>query len=449
MAILEFPKDFLWGTATAAFQVEGATEEDGRGTSIWDTFCRIPGKVYQGDNGDVACGMYYTYPEDIRMMAEMGIKSYRFSIAWPRVIQGGSGAINYPGLDYYHDLVDELIKYGIEPNCTLYHWDLPQALQEQGGWENRETIRHFVRYADIVFQSLGSKIKRWATFNEPWCVSFMAHYYGRHAPGKTSLQTGIDVAHHVLVAHGLTVRRFRERGLQGEIGIVVNTEWAEPYSDQPEDVEAAWRQRGFLNEWFVRPLLKGNYPDKLVEWFGRTGATIPIEAGDMESISEPIDFLGINYYSGSVGRYKEGASLFDYEAIDIGWSKTDIGWNIYPQGLYHVLKYMKDEFGDIPLYITENGACYNDEPGPDGKVRDGRREYYLAAHITQVHRAIESGVNLKGYYCWSLLDNFEWAYGYSKRFGLVHVDYETQKRTVKESGKWFSRLVRLNWLELL
>lgn len=448
MSILQFPEGFLWGVATSAYQVEGASHEDGRGPSIWDSFCRTPGKVYGEHNGDVACDMYHRYPEDVKLMAEMGVRAYRFSIAWPRIFPNGDGELNEAGLAFYHRLVDELLKYGIEPNCTLYHWDLPQALQDRGGWENRETIGHFVRYAETVFRSLGTKIKMWGTINEPWCASFLSHYLGVHAPGKTSLQTGVDVAHHILLAHGLAVRKFRELGLTGQIGLVPNTEWAEPYSTKEKDVEAAWRQRGFLNEWFIRPVMTGRYPDKLVEWFRARGAEVPILDGDMEAISEPIDFLGINYYTGSFGRYREGAGLFDYEPVDIGWARTDIGWNIYPQGLYNVLTYIKQEFGDIPIYITENGACYNDEPDTDGLVRDTGRLEYLRVHLTQLHRAIESGVNVKGYFCWSLMDNFEWAFGYSMRFGIVHVDYETQKRTLKESGKWYSRVVKENRLEV-
>ncbi|PZD94684.1 beta-glucosidase [Paenibacillus sambharensis] len=449
MTIVKFPDHFIWGAATAAFQVEGAYKEDGRGMSIWDTFSRTPGKVFEGDNGDVACDMYHLYPEDIKRMADMGIRSYRFSVAWPRIIPDGSGAVNEKGLAFYHNLVDELHKHGIEPMLTLYHWDLPQALQDRGGWLNRETIDHFVRYAETVFNSLRGKVRFWATFNEPWCISFLSHYIGAHAPGMTELQAGVDVAHHVLVAHGRTVQLFRKLGIEGQIGIAPNTEWQEPYSDKEEDIEAAYRRSGYLNEWFLRPVMTGKYPEKLVEWFRGKGAELKIEEGDMELIGSKIDFLGINYYTGGVGRYNpDSGDLFDYEEVPMGWDKTDIGWNIYPQGLYNVLTYIKREFGDIAIYITENGACYNDGPSADGKVHDTGRVEYLRKHVLQVHRAIESGVNVKGYYCWSLMDNFEWAYGYSMRFGLIYVDYETQERIPKDSYRWYRKLAQLNWLEV-
>lgn len=450
MAIVKFPQGFVWGAATAAFQVEGAYQEDGRGMSIWDTFCRQPGKVFEGDNGDVACDMYHLYPEDVKRMAEMGITSYRFSIAWPRIIPDGSGAINEKGLAFYSNLIDELLKNGIEPMVTLYHWDLPQALQDQGGWTNRETIEHFVRYAETVFHAYNGRVDLWATFNEPWCISFLSNYIGAHAPGLTDMQAAIDVAHNVMVAHGRTVRKFRELGIKGQIGMAPNTEWAEPFSDSKEDHEAAWRRRGWLNEWFLRPVMTGQYPEKLVEWFKQTtGAAPKIESGDMELIGSPIDFLGINYYTGSIGRYnEESEDLFKYEEVPMGWDKTDIGWNIYPQGLYNVLTYIKQEFGDIAIYITENGACYNDGPDARGEVHDTGRVEYLKKHVLQVNRAIESGVNVKGYYCWSLMDNFEWAFGYSMRFGMIYVDYETQQRIPKDSYRWYRKLARNNYIEV-
>ncbi|MBB3112057.1 beta-glucosidase [Paenibacillus phyllosphaerae] len=448
MAIVQFPKDFVWGAATASFQVEGAYQEDGRGMSIWDTFSRTPGKVYQGDNGDVACDMYHLYPQDVKQMADLGIKSYRFSIAWPRIIPDGSGEVNEKGLAFYHNLVDELLKYGIEPMCTLYHWDLPQALQDQGGWDNRATIDHFVRYAEVIFESFRGKINWFATFNEPWCSSFLSNYIGAHAPGYTDLQLAVNVAHNLLVAHGGAVQKFRSLGMEGQIGIVPNTEWQEPYSSKQEDIDACFRASGWLNDWFIRPVMTGKYPEHLLTWFKSKGAQPRIEAGDMELISSKIDFLGVNYYTGGIGRYKEGEGLFDFETVDMGWQKTDIGWNYYPQGLYNVLTWIHKEFGDIPIYITENGACYNDGVSEDGKVHDERRITYLKSHLAQVERAIASGVPVKGYYCWSLMDNFEWAYGYSMRFGLIHVDYDTQKRTPKDSYKWYKKVVQLGWYEV-
>ncbi|GMK42051.1 beta-glucosidase [Paenibacillus sp. CCS19] len=445
MAIVQFPEGFKWGAATASYQVEGAYQEGGRGLSIWDTFARTPGKVFMGDNGDVACDMYHKYPEDVKMMADMGIQTYRFSIAWPRIIPDGSGEVNQEGLEFYHRLVDELLKYGIEPMCTLYHWDLPQALQDRGGWDNRETIDHFVRYSETVFESLKGKIKLWATFNEPWCVSFLSNYLGDHAPGNRDLQLATNVSHHLLVAHGRTVRKFREMGIVGQIGIVPNMEWREPYSTRQEDIDACERQAGWLNEWFIRPVMHGHYPEMLVEWFRGKGVEVPIQPGDMEDISQKIDFLGVNYYTGTVGRYKANEGLFDWEEVDMGWDRTDIGWTYYPQGLYNALMFLKNNFGDIPIYITENGACYNDEPSADGKVHDDRRIRYIKSHLASVSRAIESGVNVKGYYAWSLMDNYEWAFGYSMRFGMTYVDYDTQERIPKDSFKFYSKVAALNW----
>ncbi|CAM3366343.1 GH1 family beta-glucosidase [Marinicrinis lubricantis] len=447
MSVIQFPKDFVWGAATASYQIEGAWNEDGKGLSIWDVFSHTPGKVVNGDNGDIACDSYHRYEEDIALMKELGIKAYRFSIAWPRIYPQGSGEVNPKGLEYYHRFVDKLIENGIEPYCTLYHWDLPQALQEKGGWNNRETIDAYLQYAETMFKEFQGKIKYWITFNEPWCVSMLSNYIGAHAPGNQDLQLALDVAHHLFVAHGKTVRMFRELGIEGQIGIAPNLYWYEPYSNRKEDVEAARRKRAWYNEWFLDPLFKGSYPQFMVDWYKKKGAEVNIQPGDMEIIKEPIDFLGINYYSGSLARYKENFEDFDCEEIDEGYEKTDIGWNIYPEGLYKTLTWLTETYGPVPIYITENGACYNDGP-VDGRVRDQKRIDYLQKHIIQLNRCIQSGVNLKGYITWSFMDNFEWAEGYSKRFGLVHVDYNTLKRTPKDSFYWYRHLVRTNWLDI-
>ncbi|UJF32436.1 GH1 family beta-glucosidase [Paenibacillus hexagrammi] len=444
MAIVQFPKDFIWGAATASYQVEGAYNEDGRGMSIWDTFSRTPGKVWNGDNGDVACDSYHRYEEDIAIMKDLGITEYRFSMAWPRIIPDGSGEINRKGLDFYHRFVDKLIENGITPICTLYHWDLPQALQDQGGWANRATIDAFVRYSEIVFKEFQGKIKSWITLNEPWCVSFLSNYLGIHAPGFTDLQLAVDVSHHLLVAHGRTVRKFRSLGLEGTIGYAPNVTWIEPYSPLEQDVQASRRATGWFTDWFFEPVFKGSYPEYLVKWFEDKGAVLHVEPGDLEDISQPIDFLGINYYTGNVGRYKEGEGLFDCEDIDMGYERTDIDWPIYSDGFYQVLTYLKNTYGEIPIFITENGACYNDEPA-DGRVRDEKRIAYLSKHLTQLNRAITAGVPVKGYFVWSLMDNFEWAEGYSKRFGIVHVDYRTLKRTKKDSFYWYQKVASNGW----
>lgn len=434
------------GAATASYQVEGAFNEDGRGLSIWDTFARMPGKVLNGDNGDVACDSYHRYEEDIALMKELGIDMYRFSIAWPRIFPNGTGEVNEKGLEFYTRFVDALLANGIEPVCTLYHWDLPQALQDQGGWANRATIDAFVNYAEVVFKALSGKINKWITINEPWCVSFLSNFLGIHAPGNHDLQLAVDVAHHLLVAHGKTVRKFRELGLEGEIGYAPNVTWLEPYSNSLEDVEACKRATGWFVEWFFDPVFKGSYPEFLVEWFRVKGAEVPIADGDMEIISEPIDLLGINYYTGNVGRYKAGAGLFDCEDIDMGYDKTDIGWFIYPDGFKNVLTYIHSLYGDIPIYITENGACYNNDQ-ENGRVRDDLRISYLRKHLTQLQRCIDSGIPVKGYFTWSLMDNFEWAEGYSKRFGIIHVDYRTLQRTKKDSYYWYKQVIANQWFE--
>lgn len=447
MAIIQFPKEMKWGTATASYQIEGAVKEGGRGPSIWDTFSKTPGKVYNGDNGDVACDSYHRYEEDIEIMKDLGINMYRFSVAWPRIFPNGVGEVNKEGIDYYHRLVDGLLEAGIEPLCTLYHWDLPQALQDQGGWDNRETIDAFVNYAKTMFKEFDGKITKWITFNEPWCVSFLSNYLGAHAPGNTDLQLATNVAHHLHVAHGKTVQAFRELGTKGEIGYAPNVEWNEPYSTKQEDIDACARANAFFIEWFFDPVFKGSYPTFLVDWFKDRGVTVPILDGDMEIINQPIDFVGINYYTGSVGRYKENEGLFEHERVDTGYEKTDIGWNIYPEGFYNVLRYLTDRYGTFPIYITENGSCYNNEV-ENGKVNDQGRIDYLKQHLVSLNRAMQSGVNIKGYLTWSLLDNFEWAEGYKMRFGIVHVNYRTLERTKKESFYWYQHMLKNRFFEV-
>ncbi|HEX7057285.1 MAG TPA: GH1 family beta-glucosidase [Bacilli bacterium] len=446
MASIMFPQDFLWGAATASYQIEGAWNEDGRKPSIWDTFAHTPGNVLNGDNGDQACDSYHRLDEDIQLLKELGVGAYRFSIAWPRIFPDGIGELNAKGLNYYQNLVDKLLENGIAPCCTLYHWDLPQALQDQGGWANRATIDAFVRYAETMFQAFAGKIKFWVTFNEPWCISFLSNFLGEHAPGNRDPQLALNVAHHIMIAHGKAVERFRAMRMDGQIGIVANYSWFEPYSLSAEDVAACRRSACWFMEWFCDPIFTGAYPQYMVDWFAQKGVKLDVLAGDMEQIRQPIDFLGLNYYSGNVARYKENSGLFDAEIVDVGHDKTDIDWFIYPEGLYRTLCRLREIYGDIPIYITENGACYNDEPAA-GKVRDKQRIKYLREHLLQMNRAISSGVNVKGYFIWSLLDNFEWAYGYSKRFGIVHVDFATLERTKKDSYFWYKKTIANNWID--
>jgi beta-glucosidase len=446
MAIIQFPKDMKWGSATASYQIEGAVNDGGRGPSIWDTFSHTPGKVLNGDNGDVACDSYHRYEEDIEIMKDLGIDVYRFSVAWPRIFPKGRGEVNQEGLAFYHRFVDKLLENGIEPICTLYHWDLPQALQDEGGWDNRATIEAFVNYAEVMFKEFSGKIKYWITLNEPWCVSYLSNYIGMHAPGYTDLQLATNVAHHLLVAHGKTVQKFRELNVEGQIGYAPNTTWLEPYSNKQEDIDACRRENAYFIEWFMDPVFKGEYPQFMVDWIKKKGVEVPIQDGDLDTIHQTIDFLGINYYTGHVARYKENEGLFDREFVEMGYERTDIGWPVYPEGFYKVLTYITNRYGNVPIYITENGSCYNDEP-VDGRVRDDCRTKYLKQHLTTLSRSIESGVNIKGYLTWSLMDNFEWAEGYSKRFGIVHVDYRTQKRTKKDSFYWYKQTIANKWFE--
>ncbi|KAA9005368.1 beta-glucosidase [Paenibacillus spiritus] len=447
MGSVQYPADFVWGAATAAYQVEGAYQEGGRGLSIWDTFSREPGKVWNGDNGDVACDSYHRFREDIALMKELGLKAYRFSVAWPRIYPNGRGEVNAEGLAFYDAFIDELVAAGIEPVCTLYHWDLPQALQDEGGWENRDTIAAFADYAETLFRRYGDRIAKWFTINEPWCASFLSNYHGEHAPGNRNLQTAVTVSHHLMLAHGAAVRRFRETGIPGEIGCAPNVTWMEPYSTREEDKEACRRENGWFIEWYFDPMYKGEYPEFLVERFRAHGAEVPIQEGDMELISEPADFVGINYYNGSVARYEEGAGIMECSRINMGYEHTDIGWPIYPEGFHKVLSYLHERYGDIAIYITENGACYNDGV-EEGTVADMKRIDYLHKHLLSLHRCIASGISVKGYFAWSLMDNFEWAYGYSMRFGLIHVDYETLRRTPKDSYYWYQDVIKRGGVEL-
>ncbi len=446
MTIYAFPPDFLWGTATAAYQIEGASREDGRGPSIWDTFSHTPGKVLNGDNGDVACDSYHRYEEDIRLMKELGVRVHRFSVSWPRIFPSGRGAVNRKGLDFYHRFVDRLLEQGIEPFCTLYHWDLPQALQDEGGWDNRATIDAFVGYAETMFKEFAGKIKRWVTFNEPWCSSFLAHSLGVHAPGYRDLQLAANVAHHILLAHGKTVARFREMGVAGQIGIAPNISWAVPFSKSRADRDAGLRAIMCTGDYFMDPIYFGTYPQPIVDCYAKAGVTLPIRDGDMEAIRRPIDFLGVNYYSADVIRSKPGAGIFESEKLKMGYETTDNGWPVDPVGFYDCLHYIREKYGDIEIYITENGVCVDDAP-ENGRVRDLRRISYFRRHLISLQRAMTDGIRVKGYMAWSLLDNFEWAEGYGRRFGLVFVDFNTLERTKKDSFDWYREVIREGQVE--
>ncbi|GEN52210.1 GH1 family beta-glucosidase [Halobacillus faecis] len=441
MTTIQFPDKLKWGAATASYQIEGAAKEGGRTASIWDVFSHTPGNVKNGDHGDHACNSYHMYKEDVQHLKELGVDMYRFSISWSRVIPDGTGELNPEGVEYYRNLIQELIENGIEPMITLYHWDLPQVLQEKGGWENRETTEAFLAYANAMFQEFGGQVKKWLTINEPWCASFLSNYLGIHAPGKTSLQAAVDVSHHLLLAHGKAVQSFRDLVPDGEIGYAPNVGWLEPYSPNQEDIDACKRGMMWQKEWFMDPVFKGTYPETLVKLFAEHNATLNMEEGDLEIISQPIDMMGINYYTGSLGRYKEDGGLFQVEEIALDERRTDIDWPIYSEGFYKTLTDLHQTYGDVPIYITENGACYNHGVEEDGKVHDKERVDYLKQHLTALNRAMEAGVPIVGYIVWSLLDNFEWAEGYEKRFGIIHVNFETFERTRKDSYYWFKETV--------
>ena len=438
------PSDFLWGVATSAYQIEGATREGGRGESIWDRFAAIPGKIVDGSSGEPADDHYHRVREDVALMRELGLQAYRFSIAWPRIQPEGRGGLstNRAGLDFYERLVDLLLQHNIRPFVTLYHWDLPQALQERGGWANRDTVERFVEYADTVSYRLGDRVSDWITHNEPWVVAHLGHVTGAHAPGLTRPDLYPRVVHHLLLSHGLAVPVVRGNvrggpGVSARVGITLNLTPVEPLSAHDEDERAAVIEDGLRNRLFLDPLFKGSYPPDILE----RRPLLEIETGELDIIATPIDFLGVNYDNRTIvtmGPHDEPKqTLWPGDNTE----RTAMGWEVYPPGLYDLLARLKRDYDPPAIYITENGAAFEDEAGANGVVRDPRRVAYLDAHVEQVARAVADGVPVKGYFAWSLLDNWEWAEGYTKRFGIVHVDYDTQTRTIKDSGRWYQRLI--------
>lgn len=444
--IRQFPKNFIWGAATASYQIEGAAHEDGRGPSIWDTFSKTPGKVLLGHTGDVACDHFHRYESDVKLMADLGIKSYRFSLAWPRVVPE-KGRVIENGFDFYKRLLEQLNKYGITPSATIYHWDLPQWIEDEGGWSNRAVVDYYKEFAELAFKALGDDIPFWITHNEPWCASLLSYGIGEHAPGLKDWRRAYRAAHHILLSHGEAVKMYREMGLKGEIGITLNLTPAYAASEAPEDIAAAKRQDGFSNRWFLDPIFKGSYPVDFMERVERfCGDLNVIQPGDLETISVKQDFLGINFYSRSVVKDDPADdSLVAAQHVSTTNKVTDMGWEIYPDALYDLLHRLKDEYTDLPIYITENGAANADQI-VNGEVVDSDRIEYVQQHLNAALRFIEEGGNLQGYYLWSLMDNFEWAFGYTKRFGIIYVDYETQERTPKASYHWYSNVIQNNGL---
>jgi len=430
---VELPRGFELGVATAAYQIEGAVHEGGRGPSIWDTFSHTPGRVVGGDTGDIACDHYHRYADDVRLMGDLGVDSYRFSVAWPRVQPEGRGATNPAGLAFYDRLVDALLEQGIAPAVTLYHWDLPQALEDGGGWRNRDTAQRFAEYAALVHDHLGDRVQRWITLNEPFCSSFLGYANGRHAPGAQEGEGALAAAHHLLLGHGLAVAALRADARVGQqVGITLNLQPVSADTSSAEDVAASERALLRANLLFTDPVLEGRYPDLARETYGALTDFGYLHDGDLATIAAPLDFLGVNYYFSSRVR----------AAISPDEERTAMGWPVEPAGLTRLLEWLRDAYPALPpVYITENGRACDDVVGPGGQVDDPDRVRYLASHLRAVADAIDAGVDVRGYYCWSLMDNFEWAEGYTKRFGLVHVDYATQQRTPKASFGWFRALI--------
>lgn len=437
-----FPSTFKWGSATSSHQIEGAAFEDGKGLSIWDTFSHTPGKIKGGDHADVACDHYHRWQEDLDLMQDLGLNSYRFSISWPRVIPAGVGAVNAKGLDFYDRLVDGLLQRNLEPFVTLYHWDLPQALQEQGGWVSRDTAYHFADYARTVAENLGDRVTNWITHNEPFCTAIMGHLYGAHAPGIQDLHSALQALHHVYLSHGLAVPVLREHSRpDAQVGITLSLHPVYPHSEQPRDILAARRHDGFRNRWYLDPLYGRGYPQDVWE---RYGQHVPVvQDGDLDTISAKMDFLGVNYYFREVVEDSPGHGLFDAREIHLeNVKRTHFDWEVYPEGLTALLKRVHEDYAPEKIYITENGATFQEEM-VDGRVDDEDRRQFLEDHIQACLNVVKAGVPLQGYFAWSLLDNFEWAEGYDKRFGMVHVDFSTQKRTLKTSGNWYRDFLRI------
>jgi beta-glucosidase len=436
-----FPDGFVWGAATASYQIEGAAREDGRGESIWDRFSHTPGRVRNGDTGDVACDHYHRYRDDVALMAGLGFNAYRFSVSWSRVLPAGTGSVNQAGLDFYDRLVDELLAHEIAPFVTLYHWDLPQALEDAGGWPVRATAEAFADYAGIVAARLGSRVRSIATINEPWVVADHGYRTGAHAPGRSDPGAAIAAAHHLLVAHGLGMQAIRAAAPATPAGIVLNLGPQQPASSHPLDLEAACAEHDWLNRWFLDPLVGRAYPEP--PWWAAGQVRGEIRGGDMELIAVPLDFLGVNYYSRNRVR---SPLLPPLEPAGDPPERTGMGWEVYPAGLAEVLEFVASRTGALPLYITENGAAYPvDEVDP---VRDPVRVSFLRRHLDAALDALERGVPLRGYFVWSLLDNFEWAQGYGPRFGIVHVDYQTLERRVRDSARFMGAVAHSGQLPL-
>jgi beta-glucosidase len=454
-----FPKGFVWGCATSAYQIEGATNEDGRGESIWDRFAKSePTRIKDGSNGDVACDHYHRWREDIALMKELGMAAYRFSVAWPRILPRGrvaAGGINTRGLDFYGRLVDGLLEQGITPYLTLYHWDLPQALQDAGGWANRSTADAFVEYADVVSRHLGDRVKHWITHNEPWCSGLLSHQKGVHAPGLRDMPVALAACHHILLSHGWAVPVVRRNCRDAEVGITINLSPIMPASPSPEDADACRHYDGWMNRWFLEPLFRAAYPADMVRDYTALGYLAEdgpayLRPGDLQQIAVPTDFIGVNYYNRTVTRsdkIPEADNLPRTIPPAQPSECTDVGWEVYPDGMFQVLMRVHIEYRPSKILVTENGAAYSDGPDAAGRVADAKRVRYFRDHLVAAQRAIAAGAPVTGYFAWSLLDNYEWEQGYTQRFGITWVDYPTQRRIPKSSALFYRRIIEENAVE--
>ena len=430
----QFPPGFVWGVATSAYQIEGAASEDGKGRSIWDSFCQLPGVIADGSNGDMACDHYHRWSEDLDLVASLGVNAYRFSVSWPRVRPNGSGAWNNKGVDFYERVVDGLLERGVTPYVTLNHWDLPQELQARGGWADRETVYRFVEYAQGIAARLGDRVASITTHNEPWVMSVLGHETGIFAPGVKDRAVAMQVAHNLMLSHGLALQALRAQGCKARLGIVLNLAPMHPATDTPADRVSAQLEDGRLLRWYMDPLFKATYPADVLAYLGADAPQV--QAGDMAAIATPMDFLGVNYYSRGV---VSAAGPWDTKRS--GLPLTDMDWEVYPEGLTELLLRLHRDYPVPPLFVTENGAAFKDHL-VDGRVADERRIDYISRHLGAIAEAIRQGVSMQGYMVWSLMDNFEWASGFEKRFGIVYVDYASQTRTLKNSALWYRKFLR-------
>lgn len=449
MSLREFREGFLWGAASSAYQIEGAWNEDGKGESIWDRFTHRPHTIVNGETGDVSCDHYHRMPEDVALMKELGLQTYRFSICWSRVLPQGRGDINHKGLDFYDQLVDKLLAANIVPNVTLFHWDLPQAVQDKGGWPNRDSTDWFAEYARVMFDRLGDRVPLWSTHNEPGIHALQGYAFANHAPGIADYSQAYQTVHHLLLSHAKAVQVFRQGGYKGEIGIVLNLKHFQPASVNDSDRAAAARAYDEKVSLFMDPLFKGHYPQRLFDWIGSHAPRV--QDGDLALINQPIDFLGVNYYF-TLSVYfvapTGGLMKLKWDQVSApGWGHTEMGWGVNPSGLKAVLLNVKENYGNPKMYVTESGCALKDSPDASGFVADWGRINYLRDHLCAVHEAVEAGANIHGYYVWTLMDNFEWPYGYNPRFGIVRVNYETGERIPKQSAYWYRDAIARNGIE--